>query len=142
MAWVAAAAWAAQGQASAKSPACLVLMHTAVKGEPKADARMKHFALPDPKLRARLKKLGFEVGVAPYAPWLDMAFLKQFNVIVMEDFPIVEKHPTVVDAIREKEKLLARFVAEGGGILFTGMAEWRMSNVVAKSECFYKILVQ
>ena len=48
-----------------KSPAILVLMHSAASGQPKSDPRMNHFAMPDPKLRARLKKLGFQVAVSP-----------------------------------------------------------------------------
>ena len=68
-------------------------------------------------------------------------FLKQFNVVVMEDFPIVEKHPTVVEEIRAVEQLLARFVAEGGGLMLTGMAEyaqWAMERDMEELNRFLK----
>ncbi len=114
--------------ASAKSPAYLVLMHKAVNGPPKDDARMRHFCLPDHKLLARLKKLGFEVGVAPYASGLTMDYLQQFNVIVMLHPLLVDQFPGLEAMGRAKQKLVLDYVKAGGGLLVMRATGWQFGK--------------
>ena len=119
---------AAQEPKAGKAAACLVLMHHAKEGEPKPDLRMNHFALPDPKLRARLKALGFEVSAAPYASGLTMDFLKQFNVVVMPHPYLRGYAPGLDDMAAEKQQLLLDYVQAGGGLLVLRTQGWQFGE--------------
>jgi len=111
-----------------KRPAYLVLMHHPVDGEPIATPRMKHFALPDPKLRAHFDKLGFDCGVAPYAPGLTLDFLKQFNVVVVPH-PYLPGYSAALDGVAAANKqLLLEYVKQGGGMLFMRVTGWQFGK--------------
>ena len=111
-----------------KLPAILVMMHRAVEGEPEADLRMNHFGLPDPKLRARFKKLGYEVAVAPYASELDMDFLKKFNVLVVPHPYLRGYSPGLDDMAEGKKQLLLDYVKAGGGMLVMRTTGWQFGK--------------
>jgi len=114
--------------AAPESMAYLVLMHRAVEGEPKPNPRMKHFCLPDPKLDAQLKELGFEVGVAPYASGLTMEYLKQFNVVVIPH-PYLDGFTPGLDAmVAEKRQLLLDYVKAGGGLVAMRVTGWQFGK--------------
>lgn len=114
--------------AAGKKPAILVLMHRAVDGPPASDARMKHFALPDPKLAAKFRDLGFEIGVAPYASGMDMDYLKQFNVVVVPQPIIPGSSPGLEHIAAEKKKLVLDYVKEGGGLLVLRVTGWQFGK--------------
>lgn len=114
--------------AEAKTPAYLVLMHQAEEGQPKSSPRMNHFALPDPKLRAQLKGLGFEVGVAPYASGLTMDYLKQFNVVVIPHVYMPGTSPGLDEMVERKKQLLLDYVKQGGGLLVMRVQGWQFGT--------------
>lgn len=114
--------------AQAKTPAYLVLMHQAAEGQPKSSPRMNHFALPDPKLRARLKELGFEVGVAPYASGLTMEYLKQFNVVVIPHVYMPGTSPGLDEVVEQKKQLLLEYVKQGGGLFVMRVQGWQFGK--------------
>lgn len=82
--------------------------------------------LPDEKLQQKMAAEGIVWGAERLSTQMDYEYLKQFNVVVMLDFPMIEKYPDLQDVVREKEQLLARFVREGGGLLLTGNTEYGM----------------
>ncbi len=82
--------------------------------------------LPDETLQKRMAERGIVFGAERFSTQMTWDYLKQFNVIMTLDFPIIERHETIRDAIRATEKLLARFVEEGGGLLVTGVTEHGM----------------
>ena len=110
--------------------AILVMMHRAVEGEPLADARMRHFALPDPKLKSRFEEAGFRIGVAPYASGLDDAFLRQFNVVVVPHPCLPGSEPGLAEVVREKQALLLAYVRDGGGMLVLRTPGWQFGKDV------------
>ncbi len=114
--------------AQSRRPAILVLMHKAVDGPPAPDARMRHFCLPDPKLLAKFRALGFRIGVAPYASGLTMDFLKQFNVVVVLHPIIPKQFPGLADMARAKERLILDYVKAGGGLLALRAAAWQFGK--------------
>ena len=126
-----------------KQKTCLLCLHAHVTERAPGTENIftKRIILPDERLQRIFDEHNIVFGAERFSTKMTWEFLKQFNVIVMEDFPIIEKHPTVVDAIREKEQLLARFVAEGGGLLLTGMAEyaqWAMERDMEELNRFLK----
>lgn len=115
--------------------------HVTEKAPGKENVFSKRIVLPDERLQRVFDEHGIVFGAERFSTKMTWEFLKQFNVIVMEDFPIVEKHPTVVEEIRAAEQLLARFVAEGGGLMLTGMAEyaqWAMERDMEELNRFLK----
>jgi len=114
----------------AKASAYLVLMHHGEEGQPKSTPRMNHFAMPDPKLRARLKELGFEVGVAPYASGLTMEYLKQFNVVVIPHVYVPGTTPGLDEMVEQKKQLLLDYVKQGGGLLVMRLPGWQFGKDV------------
>jgi hypothetical protein len=84
------------------------------------DALSKHYFLPAPTLQAHLAKAGIVWTAEQFSTKLTLDYLKQFNAVVMMDFPIIENHEPVKAEVRAAEALLARYVAEGGGLLLIG----------------------
>jgi hypothetical protein len=82
--------------------------------------------LPDEKLQQRMAAEGIVWGAERLSTQMDYEYLKQFNVIVMLDFPMIEKYPDLQDVVRENEQMLARYVRDGGGLLLTGNTEYGM----------------
>ncbi len=111
-----------------KTPAYLVLMHQAEEGQPKSSPRMNHFALPDPKLRTRLKDLGFEVGIAPYASGLTTEYLNQFNVVVIPHVYMPGTSPGLDEMVEQKKQLLLEYVKQGGGLLVMRVQGWQFGK--------------
>jgi hypothetical protein len=118
--WAAMSCWGAAVHA-ADQPLTVLLMHGAVTTRPMGQDSMfvKRATLPDNKLQDRLAAEKIVSGAESFSTQMTWDFLKQFNVVVMLDFPIVEKHEALKAAIADQEQLLARFVAEGGGIAGT-----------------------
>lgn len=83
--------------------------------------------MPDEVLQENLKKWGYNWTIDFFSIHLTLDYLKQFNLVVMLDFPIPSKHPEISQKdIREIEKLLLEYVKEGGGLLLTGVTEYGM----------------
>ncbi|MCE5241124.1 hypothetical protein LLH23_21890 [bacterium] len=113
---------------AADRPLSVLFLHGAVSSRPLGESNLftRRGFLPDEKLLAQLEAAQITWGAESFSTQLSWDFLKQFNAIVMLDFPIVEKHADLKAAIAEKEQLLARFVAEGGGLMLTGNTEYGM----------------
>ncbi len=90
--------------------------------------------LPDERLQTVLKQAGIAWSASRFSTGLSWDYLKQFNVVVMLDFPIIEKHQAVKDQVRTGEALLARFVRDGGGLLATGISEYGMWGLERDTE--------
>ncbi|MEN6404717.1 MAG: hypothetical protein ABFD94_22425 [Armatimonadia bacterium] len=86
----------------------------------------KRSYLPDEALQKRLAAEGMVWGAEEFSTQMTAEYLRQFNVIVMLDFPIIEKHPAEEKEVRAQEQLLARYVADGGGLMLTGNTEYGM----------------
>ena len=127
-------------KSGAKSSACLVLIHQAVEGTPEATPRMNHFALPDPKLRARLKQSGFEVAVAPYTSGLSMEFLQQFNVVVIPHTYVPGTYSGFDEMVSEKKRLLLEYVRAGGGLLVMRVPGWQFGKDIDAANDWLKPL--
>ncbi len=113
----------AQGQ-----PTCVLFLSADLSARPMGETNifaMRAF-LPDEKLQQKMAAEGIVWGAERLSTQMDYEYLKQFNVVVMLDFPMIEKYPDLRDVVREKEQLLARFVREGGGLLLTGNTEYGM----------------
>ncbi len=82
--------------------------------------------LPDERLQDIMAAEGIAWSAANFSTRLSWDYLRQFNAIVLLDFPMIGKHPGLADEIRAAEALLARFVEEGGGLLITGITEYGM----------------
>jgi len=125
---LAAALWPAVAGHAADQPLALLFMHGAVTTRPvgQDSVFVKRATLPDEKLQAKLAAAGIVWGAESFSTRMTWDFLKQFNIIVMLDFPIVERHQDLIPAIRQTEALLGRFVAEGGGLMLTGNTEYGM----------------
>jgi len=82
--------------------------------------------LPDERLQDIMAAEGIAWTAGNFSTRLSWEYLHQFNAIVLLDFPMVGKHPGMEDDIRAAEALLARYVAEGGGLLYTGITEYGM----------------
>jgi hypothetical protein len=113
---------------AADRPLTVLFLHGAVTTRPPGQDNMflKRAYLPDEKLQGKLAAEGLVWGAESFSTKLTWDFLKQFNVIVMLDFPIIEKHQSLQADIAAVEQLLARFVAEGGGLMLTGNTEYGM----------------
>lgn len=81
---------------------------------------------PDETLQNKLAAEGMTLGLSHFSTQLTLDFLQQFNVVVLLDFPMIERHQTVQAAIREKEALLRSYVERGGGLLLMGNTEYGM----------------
>lgn len=80
----------------------------------------KHYFLPDPTLQAHLANAGFTWTAENFSTKLTLDYLRQFNVVVLLDVPIIEQHDAVKAELRAAEAVLLRYVDEGGGLLVTG----------------------
>ncbi len=102
-------------------PAVLFLTGTVTERPPGATATLdKHYFLPDPTLQAKLADAGFTWTAENFSTKLTMAYLRQFNAVVLLDVPIIEQADAVKDEVRAAEALLLRYVGDGGGLLVTG----------------------
>jgi hypothetical protein len=132
---------ASPAQAKDKTYVLCLHAHVTEKAPGEENIFSKRIVLPDERLQRIFDEHGIVIGAERFSTKMTWEYLKQFNVVVMEDFPIVEKHPTVKDEIRRVEQLLARFVAEGGGLVLTGMAEygqWSMERDMEELNRFLK----
>ena len=82
--------------------------------------------LPDAKVQNKLKEGGFVWASDFLTTKMTWDDVRQFNAVVMLDFPIIERHPSLKDDVRRVEKLLQRFVKEGGGLMLTGSTQGGM----------------
>ena len=129
------------GEAARKTYVLFLHAHVSEKAPGTENIFTKRIILPDERLQRVFDEHGIVFGAERFSTKMTWDFLKQFNVIVMEDFPIIEKHPTVQNEIRAAEQLLARFVADGGGLMLTGMAEyaqWAMERDMEELNRFLK----
>ena len=119
---------AASGVRAAEAPLAVLFLHgnvtSAAPGTEAIFARRGF--LPDATLQDKLAAEKIVWGAENFSTQLSWDFLKQFNVIVLLDFPVIEKHPNEEAKVRAAEALLARFVAEGGGLMCTGNTEYGM----------------
>lgn len=82
--------------------------------------------LPDERLQRQFTEQNMVWGASYFSTKLTLDYLRQFNAVLLMDFPMIERHDTVKAEIREMEKLLAQYVAEGGGLLLTGTTSYSM----------------
>lgn len=82
--------------------------------------------LPDERLQEILATEKINWSACNFSTALTLDYLRQFNVIVLLDFPVVSKHPALADQIRAAKQLLVQFMTEGGGLLCTGITEYGM----------------
>ncbi len=80
--------------------------------------------MPDPKLETQLRDMGFEIGYGAFGPALNMAFLKQFNVVVLTEMPFAEQTPQYRDVLERNMQDLRAFVEAGGGLLLLRKPIW------------------
>ncbi len=116
------------GARAADKPPAVLFLHGQVTARPVGEDNIfaRRPFLPDEKVQQWLAAEGIVWGAESFTTQLTYDFLRQFNAIVMLDFPIIEKHQGLAEVIREKEGLLHRFVSEGGGLLLTGNTEYGM----------------
>ena len=82
--------------------------------------------LPDERLQDVLAAEKIAWSASNFSTQLSWDYLKQFNVVVLLDFPMIEKHGDLKAQVRAAEALLARFMTAGGGLLCTGITEYGM----------------
>ena len=82
--------------------------------------------LPDARIQDKLDELGFVWTADFFSTGMTWEDLRQFNAVVMLDFPIIERHASLKDEIRAVQELLRRFVQEGGGLMLTGSTQGGM----------------
>lgn len=113
---------------AADKPLTVLFLHGSVTTRPPGQDNVfvKRSYLPDVKLQEKLAAEGIVWGAESFSTQMTWDFLKQFNVVVMLDFPIIESHQDLLPGIRQTEALLKRFVAEGGGLMLTGNTEYGM----------------
>lgn len=82
--------------------------------------------LPDEHLQDLMaaEKIGWTA--TRFSTQLTLDYLKQFNVVVLLDFPVAEKHAEVQDQVRAAEAALLEYVKSGGGLLAMGITEYGM----------------
>lgn len=80
--------------------------------------------IPDATLQDNIDKWGYEWTVDFLSTKLTLDYLKQFNGVVLMNFPIPHRHGGIDDTlIRNAIDLLHDYVREGGGLLLTGITE-------------------
>jgi hypothetical protein len=89
---------------------------------------LKRGILPDETLQAHLANQGIVWTAESLSTKMTWDYFKQFNVIVLLGYPIVLEHDAYEPVLREKEQLLARFVAEGGGLMCTLQNMWGLER--------------
>lgn len=120
---VAASCALAQG-----APVNVLFLHgKVVVSEPGSEpATLLRGFLPDERLQDIMAAEGIAWSATNFSTRLSWDYLRRFNVIILLDFPMVGKHPGMEAEIRAAEDLLTRFLAEGGGLMYTGITEYGM----------------
>jgi hypothetical protein len=132
---------AAEPPAAATRPALLFLGGSVTEkplGEP--DKYALRSTLPDARLQDKLAEWGYDSFTDFFSTQLTWDELRQFNAVVLLDFPIAEATPGSSDKVRHVEGLLQRYVREGGGLLLTGSTEVGMWALERNTEALNRFL--
>ncbi|MHB9024098.1 MAG: hypothetical protein ACYC7E_07970 [Armatimonadota bacterium] len=89
---------------------------------------LKRGYLPDETLQAHLANQGIVWEAETLSTKMTWDYLKQFNVIVLLGYPMLLEHDAYAPVLKEKEGLLARFIAEGGGVMLTLSSMWDLER--------------
>ncbi|HUS81470.1 MAG TPA: hypothetical protein VM283_09405, partial [Armatimonadota bacterium] len=130
---VAAALGALPGQAQ---PMNVLFLHGKVVVDPPGQEKifvLRGF-LPDERLQDIMAAEGISWSASNFSTKLSLDYLRQFNVIVLLDFPMIEKHEDLAAEVRAAEALLGQFLDEGGGLLYTGITEYGMWGMEGGTE--------
>ncbi|HEY3417002.1 MAG TPA: hypothetical protein VGM23_08985, partial [Armatimonadota bacterium] len=129
-------------QAQGKDKTCVLFLYPGVteNAPGKAPLYARRTYLPDETLQAKLTEQGIVWTAEPLSTKMTWDYLKQFNVIVFLGYPMAEKHDTIKAALKEQEGLLTRFIAEGGGVLFTSSTEYGMWGLERDTEALNRFL--
>lgn len=113
---------------AADKPLSVLLLHghVSTKAPGQENIFAKRSYLPDEALQSKLAAEGIVWAAESFSTVMTPEYLRQFNVIVMLDFPIIEKHAALEEEVRAQEQVLARYVADGGGLMLTGNTEYGM----------------
>ncbi|NOY79608.1 MAG: hypothetical protein GXP31_01255 [Kiritimatiellaeota bacterium] len=106
-------------------PPCLLFLAGRVQTDPpgRPNKYRLRTCLPDAQLQRKLREWGYVWTADFFSTRMTWEYLTQFNAVVALDFPNTERHRNVRDDIRQAEKLLHRYVSEGGGLMLTSHIE-------------------
>jgi len=125
----AAAAPGKQPANGARHLSYLMLVNKEQQTAPEYKGHSRGKALPGRKLNEKLRELGFETReVAAFSPALDMAYLKQFNVVVLGGGGEGNQHALFSELSRSTAELVLEYVKQGGGLLLFRNPGWQFGR--------------